>query len=101
MSDRGGETADGGELFGIAQGLLGPLAISDVDAENDDSGDGAVRLAARLIDEIETALLQRLAGATREIDGISVGDERSSGPVDVVENVEESLLLCLGECFAN
>ncbi len=62
VGDGAGEAAYGGELFGLHEGEFGALALGDVDAEHDDSGDGSVGLAARLIDEVEEALFERLGG---------------------------------------
>ena len=59
MGDGAGESSDGGEFLGLHEGEFGTFAFGDVDAEDDDSGDGSVGLADGLIDEVEEALFER------------------------------------------
>ena len=101
VGDGAGEAADGGELFGLQEGLLGELAVGDVDADDDDAGDGVVGFAEGLVDEVEVAELERAGGAAGELDGGAVAEEGLAGGVDVVEQGEEALAFGFGDGFAN
>ncbi len=101
VGDGAGEAAYGGQLLGLHEGQLGAFAFGDVDAEDDDSGDGAVGLAPGLIDEVEEALFERVGGGAGELDGGAAADEGFAGPVDLVEQGDEALSFGFGDGFAN
>ena len=80
--------------------VLGPLAVGQVDALGEDAGDGPVRVAEGLVDEVHEPLLGRAAGPPPEQDRHVRAGECLAGPVDPVEQLEEALALDLGQGLA-
>jgi hypothetical protein len=73
------------------QRFLGAAALGDVHAVHEDATDRALGVAHGLKDEIDDAVLGRLAGASLKRDGATGTDERLAARVDVVEQFVKTL----------
>jgi hypothetical protein len=83
------------------QVLLGLPPFGEVDPLEEDSRHGTAPVPKGLVDELEAAFLEFLPGGSLEPDGHLLGVVGFSRPIDLVQDLGESLLLQFREGVAN
>ena len=94
-----GNASEHAQCAGFA-GIVGALAVGNVDSEHDNAGDGSVALIERLIDEIEIAIFRDVSLFVDEAEAEFPPNKGLSGAEDLVEDTRIPLLGGLGQRVA-
>src|ERR1043166_9015246 len=80
--------------------VFGALALGDVRAFNEDTGDFTVVVFDGLVDEVNQALINRTARQRLSRKSCPERAGRSSGPKNSIEQIEVALLSCVRKDFS-
>src|SRR5579864_891805 len=99
MRDGSRETSHGGQFFALQERILRTFALRYIHAKNQNAGNFVVGFTHWLVHEIQVSLLQWLSGNSRNADATAVRHERLTSLINLVKNIDETLLRSFGQCL--